>query len=312
MQRIRHVKERAAHGGKVCGPETQSRECGMEACDRDCQLSSWSSWSSCSKACDGGFVHRTRRVVAGVVGLGKCADEDSESRLQYRRCNLDKCKPKAGKILKCASTVDVVILLDASGSLGKEGFETVKKAGVALVEALDPKANNGNGAQVAVLAYSGPTTMDGYKKCTGQSSGKVDMAKDCNMIWLAHYTPEMKTVAAKIGSFKWSKGATMTSQALASAEAELIYGRANTESKVIVIADKLPMMPRKVGEAAASLRKKAGLLWVAATGPTDLQKFASWASKPVADNLVYIQDVKDLEKPHTLNKIIADTCSKVE
>jgi hypothetical protein len=310
-QRIRHVNRRAQHGGKMCPAESESQGCGMEACDKDCSLAPWGGWSSCSKACGGGFKERVRRVVAPSSGLGNCAKEDSEYRLQYMRCNMDVCKPKTAPLLKCASKVDVILLLDGSGSLGTKGWETMKKAGSDIIAAMDPAANGGNGAQVAVLMYSGPDDMNAYKKCTGEG-GAVDMAKDCKMVWVSHLTPNSAAIATGINSLIWQKGSTLTSQALASAEAELVYGRGDAPQVVIALADRLPMMPRKTAEAAASLRKKAKLIFAAATGPSELPKFAEFVSRPVADNLVYVKQLDDFSKPETINNIIAAACPKVE
>jgi len=301
------VKQRAHHGGKLCGAESESLACGTTACDKDCSLATRSRWSTCSRACGGGFEERTRRVLATSTGLGNCAADDSEYRLQYKRCNMDKCKPATAPLLKCAAKVDVVLLLDGSGSLGAKGWETMKKAGSDIVRAMDP-ANDG--AQVAVLMYSGPMDMNGYRKCTGQA-GKADMVTDCKMIWVSHFTTSNTAIATGITNLLWQKGSTMTSQALASAEAELVYGRADAQQVVIALADSLPMMPRKTAEAAASLRKKAKVIFAASTGQTELPKFADFVSRPVADNLIYVPQLADFAKPEIINSIIAAACPKV-
>jgi len=315
-QRIRHVKQRSEHGGKVCTADSESVGCGMAACDQDCTLAGWSRWSTCSRACGGGFQERTRRQLVATTGLGKCAAEDSGDRLEYKRCNADVCKPASGALLKCASKVDVTLLIDGSGSLGAAGWDKMKAAAADLVKAMDPEANGGNGAQVAVLLYSGPKDMAAYNKCLGKAPAAagakpLDMVQDCKMIWVSHYSTSNTAIATGIGNLLWQKGSSMTSMALASAEAELVYGRADAKQVVIVMADSLPMMPRKTGEAAASLRKKARLIWAAAAGPSELSKFASYASRPVADNLVYMNNVADFTKPENLNKIIAAACPQV-
>lgn len=334
MQRIRHVKQQAEHGGKLCPPQTDSRACGTTACDKDCVLSSWTRWSTCSKACGGGFQERTRRPLSPATGMGRCFDEDSKYRLQFKRCDKceptdttcepkdnttmrtkwpAKCEPKDNttSLLKCASKVDVVVLLDGSGSLGSKGWKSMQKAGKTLVGAMDPAANNGDGAQVALLQYSGPKNMEAFKKCTGQSS-TVDMEADCMMKWVSHFTKETDTVAGNIDGLAWQKGSTLTSQALAAAEAELLTGRPNTPKVVVTFVDHEPMMPRKTADAAASLRQKARLIFATATNPAILPKFASWASRPAADNVVYVHSVEDYEKPDILNKIIAAACPEVK
>jgi hypothetical protein len=216
-------------------------------------------------------------------------------------------------LLKCAAKVDVIILLDSSGSLGSAGFDTMREAGKTLVKAMDPAANDGDGAQVAVLQYSGPKNMNTFKKCTGEAHGtQVDLVLDCRMNWVSHLSTDVEGIATSIQSLTWQKGSSMTSQALASAEAELINGRPDTPAVVIAFADNLPMMPRKTGEVASSLRKKAKLIWAAATGSAEMTKFASWASRPVADNFVYMHKVEDFAKTETLNRIISSACPKVQ
>jgi hypothetical protein len=312
-QRIRHVNQRARHGGKVCGAESESVGCGMAACDKDCELAAWTGWTACSKACGGGFQERARHISIPSAGLGKCAADDSEERLQYKRCNMDKCVPKTPPLLKCAAKVDVILLIDGSGSLGQAGFDAVKAASAKLLTAMDPNANEGNGAQVAVLMYSGPKNMEAYKKCTTASAeAPADLAADCKMSWVSHFTTNNAQIAAGVGSLIWQKGSTMTSQALASAEAELIYGRADAQQVVVAIADRLPMMPKRTEEAAASLRKKARLIWAAAAGPSELQKFASWASRPAADNVIHMKTIEELNSDAMLNKLISTVCPKVE
>jgi hypothetical protein len=150
-QRIRTVTRRAQHGGKLCGPESQSMECGMEPCDQNCRLSQWSEWGNCSKACGGGFHMRTRYATNFAKGLGMCPEEDSPLRLQYKSCTNAACNSTQ---LKCASKVDVVFLLDVSGSIGSDGLTAIRKAGSDLVKAMDAQ----DGAQVAVLAIRGHRT----------------------------------------------------------------------------------------------------------------------------------------------------------
>merc|ERR1740117_154437 len=156
--------------------------------------------------------------------------------------------------------------------------------------------------------------MNGYKRCTGSAvakgARKLSLVTDCKMKWISHFTDKNEEVAETIDNLYWQKGSTMTSMALANAEAELQNGRSDAESVVIAIADRLPMMPRRTGEAAASLRKKARLIWATAAGPNELSKFASYPSRPVADNLVYMNDIADMSKPENLNKIIAAACPK--
>lgn len=304
-ERVRAVHTEARHNGAPCEQTSESVACGTEACDQDCGLAAWTSWSTCSKACDGGFKLRDRHITTPPIGGGRCPKADSPSRLEYQHCNPQTCKEG----LKCASALDVVLVLDGSGSVGEaSGWESTKKAGVALINRF--KAGS-LGAQVAVLVFGGPASWAGYQKCSG-SKGEVDMSTDCKVSWLSHFSTDMATLASDVGALSWPKGSTLTAAALATAETELQNGRADAQSVVIVITDGRPMNIRKTTEAAKRLRKRARLLWVPVTKKAPLSLVKAWASRPVADNVLAVRDYKDLEKPDTINKIIADACPVVE
>lgn len=308
-ERVRSVRTGARHGGRPCGPASEGEGCNGDACDQDCELTSWTAWSLCSKACDGGFQARKRHVLARPKGQGTCSDRRSAARLEYTHCNAHACKPKTkGGVLKCVAKLDVVILLDGSGSLGQAGWDATKRAAKMLIGAFK---TGGEAAQVAVLLFSGPSNYDAYKKCT-QSTGTVDTVKDCKIIWVSHFTGDVAKLATNVGTLKWPKASTFTSAALATAGAELQNGRPDARSVVITITDGRPMNPRKTFQAARDLRRKARLIWVPVTRHAPLAQIKSWASKPVADNVLLIHDFNELQKSSTVNRILADACPKVE
>jgi len=310
MERVRSVRIQAKNGGRPCEATSESASCGNEACDQDCKLTAWTRWGTCSKACDGGFQVRNRHVAANPKGQGSCPGSRSSDRLQYRRCNSHICAPKHSDVLECVAKLDVVLLLDGSGSMGQEGWEATKQASQKLVRAFK---TGENAAQVAVLLFSGPSNWAAYKKCTQSGgAGTVDLVKDCKIIWVSHFTTNTTRVANDVGMLKWPKATTLTSAALASAQAELRSGRASARSVVIVITDGRPLNPRKTFQAARSLRSKARVLWVPVAKYAPLDDIKTWASRPVADNVLVLRDFKDLGKAATVNRIIADACPKVE
>merc|ERR1719487_274221 len=85
--RVRDVKTPAAHGGKQCGETGQSKQCNVDACEKDCELHAWTKWTTCSKDCDGGTKRRERMILEPAQGSGKCADKWDPSRLQYEPCS---------------------------------------------------------------------------------------------------------------------------------------------------------------------------------------------------------------------------------
>lgn len=307
MERVRLNHVRPSDGGRPCDSSFESVTCGDDACDQDCTLSEWTKWSSCSKACDGGFRLRRRDVIFSALGTGTCPDEESSTRQQYRRCNEQHCQPKEGPILNCVAKLDVVIMLDGSSSIGQVGWEATKRLVEALVRAFQVGEEM---AQVAVLLYSGPKDWTAYKNCTA-SSGTADMLGDCNLIWVSHFTTDTPTLQAEVSKLLWPQGSTLTSAALASVEAELKNGRSSANSIVIAVTDGNAMNPRKTASAARSLRQKARLLWVPVTRNACLSQIKAWASRPVADNVLAVRDFAQLDQPENINKIIADACPKV-
>merc|ERR1719465_384606 len=160
------------YGGHPCGKVSESISCNNQACEKDCELSDWTKWSTCSKDCDGGTQKRVKYVVKEPEGAGKCPDKWSLKRLEYKKCNMQRCNvTDADKPMKCNRTMDVILLIDGSGSLGKTGWKAEIKAAQFTVDAF---ADSGK-AEMAVVLYSGPRTWSGVKRCTGRNANNVDM-----------------------------------------------------------------------------------------------------------------------------------------
>jgi len=76
-------------GGKPCEGESEERElCNQQGCPVDCVLSLWSSWSVCSKACDGGKLSRTRSRKTDAQFGGKACNLSVSEELP---CNSQPC-----------------------------------------------------------------------------------------------------------------------------------------------------------------------------------------------------------------------------
>merc|ERR1719482_1073853 len=124
QQRLREVERAMKYGGKPCGETSESKACNAQACEKDCDLTEWTKWSYCSKDCDGGTRKRTKFVKVQPEGGGHCPGQWSSKRLQYKACNMKRCKIDPGKeVMSCNNTLDVVFLIDGSGSLGKRGWD---------------------------------------------------------------------------------------------------------------------------------------------------------------------------------------------
>jgi len=317
-ERVRAVEVQEAYGGKSCGETTATDQCNIQSCDNDCSLGSWTTWSPCSKMCDGGFQERRKNVAEDVTGQGACPLVDSEERLEYFECNTQRCVPQLSAgltTLECVAKFDVVLLLDGSGSLGTKGWDAVKAAGSMLAKAFH--GNGEDGSKVAALLFGGPTSWDSYVRCTTyplpSGESPPDMSADCGLTWVSHFDGDTGGVATKIEGLTWPKATTFTSGALALANVELSSGRPGAQKVVIVITDGKPMSRRKTGEAAMEIRKKVDrLMWVPVTSFAPIEEVKKWATQPAHENVIVVDDFETLKEPDTVSDILATACSKVK
>jgi len=300
QQRLREVRRAMAYGGKPCGQTSQTRACNSQSCESDCELSEWSKWTWCSKDCDGGTRHRTKHITKSPEGTGKCPGMWSKDRLQYKSCNNMRCPA-----LTCKNELDIVFLLDGSGSLGESGWKAEIKAATTFVDAFSV---SGAKANMAVILYSGPRYWSGVYKCWAQNSKAVDIEKDCKIKTITHFTADMAAVKKKITDLTWPKGSTLTSLALMRAKAELSLGRKDAKSVVVVITDGRPLSYGRTRTASRTLRKSARVVWVPVTRYAPLRYIKKWATRRWQENVVNVKDFKELEKPDVVTHVIANIC----
>jgi len=86
------VRTAAAHGGDEC-PTEMDRVCNLNSCPRDCIVSAWSAWTTCSKTCGTrGTTTRTRRVTTDQQFGGKlCPTLSAITSCNRFECPID-CK----------------------------------------------------------------------------------------------------------------------------------------------------------------------------------------------------------------------------
>jgi len=300
QQRLREVRVASAYGGKPCGQTSETRACNNQACESDCMLSPWSKWSACSKDCDGGTRKRQKFIVKDPTGAGKCASPWSKERLEYKKCNMHRCE--TGMLCK-RQDIDIVLLLDGSGSLGQTGWNAEIKAANTFVDAFSGAKPN-----MAVILYSGPSYWGGVYKCWSRNSKNVNMATDCKIKTITHFTNDMAAVKTKINALTWPKGSTLTSLALMSAKAELSLGRKDAKSIVVIITDGRPLSYGRTSAASWSLRKKARVVWVPVTRYAPLRWVKKWASRRWQENVVPVKGFAELEQPEVVTHVLANIC----
>jgi len=305
MSRSRPVEVDSAHGGEPCGETSQTEGCNSQACNQPCELGRWEPWSPCGSECGGGFRYRNRPIEVAAVGSGACPKADDAERMEYETCNNQPCPDPTNGTYTCEAKLDVILLLDGSGSLGPDGWKAVQKIGSMLANSL---VGGDDKIQLAVQVFSGPGTYEGLYDCLGYTDKTPDMDADCNVKWVQRLSKKTDKIAKKIESFPWPGRTTLTSAALALAEAELKFSRKDAQSVVICITDGVPMDEYSTALAAYNLRDKARLMFVPVGGGAPRQGINQWASSPIHNNVIDVEDFETLGSPNTIDKIILDMC----
>jgi len=305
--RVRDVKVPMRYDGTPCGGTTESKPCAVQACERNCELHSWTAWTTCSKDCDGGTKKRSRGIQVPVLGGGTCAGEWSKERLQYVPCNEKRCTAPKGQVMKCNQTYDIVLVLDGTPKSGKKGWAAEVKAANLLIDSWEGQVAKPN---VAVVHYTGPRTWSGVSKCTGKSKNKVDMEGVCKIKLASHFSEDMKKTKTIINGLEYSPGSKLLSLALMTVQSELPLGRKTARTAVIVFIDGAPLSFRKTRIASETIRKSVRLLYVPVVRFSPLKDLKTWASRRWQENLVPVKTYKSLEKAATGTHIIANICPK--
>jgi len=304
-QRLRDVKRAMRFGGKPCGATSETKACNAQACEKDCTLGSWTKWSDCSKDCDGGTQKRERFIKEVALGEGDCASKWDPERLEYKHCNTRRCMlPDKVKVLPCKRKLDVVLLMDGSGSLKKEGWKAVVAATRNFISAFSSKHSH---VKMSVILFSGPKNFANIGACVGNSKKPLS-AEKCGIKTVTHFTDDMKKVDDLVKGLDYPKGGTLTSMALATAKAELSLGRKSAQSVVVVLTDGRPYSTRKTLAASTQLRKTARLIWVAITTHAPLAFLKSCATRRWQENIVVVKTFEQLKTADPINQLIANMC----
>jgi len=309
MEKTRMVLVHPKYEGTPCGDLTETVSCNMQSCDKDCELGEWSEWSTCTKACGLGFKRKRKEVVAAAVGRGKCPSTRSWLRLRYEKCNAHKCVESLVKPMVCKSAVDIVLVLDSSGSTGSSGWEKTKTFAKAFTTSLE---GDGTDAMLSIVSFSGPGSWKKISTCTGPDPSGLDMAQDCFVLMAEHFTKDMAKSRSVIDGLDWMAGLTLTSTALEMAASELGLGRRGVPKVVLMVTDGRPTKRLATFPAAHKVRKQARLIFGAVgLDSSTLTDMRSWASSPSKENVFNIRDYGSLDTVKMVDEFVADICSEV-
>jgi len=284
QSRTRQMLTEPANGGQPCMEMSQGQQCNTGSCDVDCVLKDWSPWGICSKGCRAhtkaspGHHYRKRHIKTAVKGHGKCASPKSRERYEGKPCNEHLCPPS----IRCAAAMDMVLVLDGSGSLYRSGPEAYRDVNYrrqkAFVEAI---IKNSETRPFSVLEQEekgkGPGNLMRF--------GIVQFATNEEPIVPA-VTGDKEAILKALTAAKWPKGITMTHLGLQEAKQMFQYTPVERARTMVLITDGRATDRSATFEIAKSIRDTGILLKIVAVGrglsSDDLCKMAS---PPCSDNV---------------------------
>jgi len=279
---VRLVRSPVLNDGEPCPALQEEEVCNIGPCEQDCEYSQWSGWSSCSQACGGGYRIRTRGITAQPLGSGTpCEHPESSARLQPEICNDEPC-PEG---LTCGSKLDIVVLMDGSGSVLDDDFTAQKTAVTGILDRLDFGAEL---AKVGVAVFGGNTT-----EVVGLSEDK-------------------SAVTAAVSAATTESAETHLARALEFAQGMLTLGRQDAQSVVVVLLDGAPADMRAAEQVAAKLHGHARVVMVPIGAGQDLEASTRLASYPARVNVLAISDFASFEEESELTRFVAALCPVAE
>merc|ERR1719313_1915681 len=278
MSRSRNIEVEPDFGGKECGATTDTQMCNVEACNIPCELADWGDWSECSKACNGGIEVRRKDIFVPAKGTGFCAHENSDERFEARPCNDVKCPPN----LVCDAELDLMILMDGSGSVGSKGFAKEKEFAEAFIDRfeMEPKKT-----EMGLISFSYYITIG------------------------SQITDNKEELLQVVANTEWEAYNTNTAAALGTAlEVLAASGRETAQSVVVVITDGMPNDSEATAMMAEKVKEKARLIFVAVGKNLDMDALYTWASFPPEYNILEAKGFGKLSKELNKGKYLPDIC----
>jgi hypothetical protein len=183
--------------------------------------------------------------------------------------------------------MDIILVLDGSGSLGWDGWAAVKGNAQKLIESFQRGVDDGKAdIRVAVVLFSWGATIE------------------------THFTTPADAIE-KVKSMSWPNSVTFTSSGLWMAWYEALYARWWSSKTAILLTDGWPYYWFYTWWAAWWLRWWVRLMTIPVTAwsPTWLAwEIASW---PKHENYIYVPTFTQLASNAMVNTMIEDLCPKV-
>jgi len=299
--RRREILERAENGGLPNPESLQVEVCNTHACDEDCWLAEWTAWSNCSTAYLSGHRARFRQVSVPASGMGKCPEEWEADRREAMTCNVTTCGDNAPK---CAAKLDLVFVLDGSGSVGSGDFIKVGAFAKSLIERMHLVGET----EVAADSVKMRTTQSGGLQKVGVVAfgGKASVIADLDK--------DRAGLEADLTAAAWTGDVhpgTNTPAALALTrdlfERATVHVGANKVA--LVVTDGPPNSERETTTEVERL-KAAGVRVVFITVGSGVRRrnLIQWASWPEQENVMQATSFASLEEEDFATKVLVNIC----
>jgi hypothetical protein len=273
----RSILVKPKNGGLPCNTVEESRPCATGSCDRNCMLASWTPFTPCSMACDGGFHEKFRHVAIPTRGKGRCPTSISRFRYQKGQCNTQACK---GDEI-CVANQDLVIAVDGSGSIRDSGFKILKSFVTKLLSRYETEYWGNDAVKLSIVLFGNGIIMP-----DGKSVSPAIIRQPL--------TFDMAAVKTAVDELPFKKGFTNMAQAFAAAETAFTQGsRRGSQSAVLVVTDGKPSFNFMTTQMVEQLDDKAVSRYFLVVSEESLDSDAmgvikSWASQPWETNLVHV------------------------
>jgi hypothetical protein len=292
--RLREIIREPQYGG-LPNPETVQQEvCNVQSCEADCELLDWTKWSNCSKACDGGHQTRMRNVKFPAALRGHCPEQDHPLRLEARACNSTASTSctVADKAAHCASPLDIVVILDGSGSIGDDGFTHAKS----FVKDVVTRAG---------LGQQGANTRMGIISFSGSAQVVQDLVADATKI-----SDKLTALAWPASSGNATARGSNAAAAFALARS-MLERRSNPFSAravAVALTDGTVTSRRLLDSEVQKLKKFGTRMTFVAPGPGSARRVKAWASWPDSENIVSARSYKTLPVAQKVTELLANIC----
>jgi len=301
QSRNRRLLVKPKNGGRSCDSLQESASCNSFSCDRDCTLKEWTRLTPCSKACDVGFQEKFRHINRPVRANGFCYSKESRERYHKQECNAHMC---VGDEV-CIATLDMIVAIDASGSISEKGFDILKTFAKSLLSRFKTSAYGNEAVKVSVIQF-GNGKLDDVTKVVSDAAVISPLSFD------------LEKVKEAIDGMAWSKGFTNMAQAFMKASAIIQRSpRKIAAGTLLLITDGKPSFTFQTNKAVHTFkgRGRAVIVQVKNYASADSQKLMKeYASKPWQTNYLLVPGKAALKANYGkyADKVLVSGCPRAE